>query len=212
MITQLFSNQSVGHTVTVDLDVWLEYFLRNKDEIPPDEKPGITIGYVREQLILLEAKLDRPIAAYYRRSSKGHVHLRLGFPDEITVFDAFLLRSCLFDDPTRQNLDQRRYAMWGSLHEMNKCFDAKVEKGDQVYRAGPWIPIEKGREDLVGDALADWEEYWERIGRTPHKDMNHRALVLSHWKILAPQEKEELIRELSRDIEDENVQKKLLIA
>jgi len=160
----LFPNSSVGNTVTVDLDVWMEYFLRDQNEIPPDEKSGITIGYIQEQIVKLECKLEMPIIAHYRRSSKGHIHLRLLFTDEITVFDAFLLRSCLFDDLTRHSLDERRYALWGSLHEMNKCFDHKGEPGGKVYSSGPWISLNIGRDNLTGEALIDFQNYmkWRR--------------------------------------------------
>lgn len=158
-MTPLFSNPSVGRMVTIDLDVWMEYFLREQETIPPDEKPGITIGYIREQIVKIEGVLERSINVQYRRSSKGHIHLRLLFPDDITVFDAFLLRSCLFDDLTRHSLDERRYALWGSLHEMNKCFDHKAEPGGKVYSSGPWIPLHIGRDELTGEAKTDFEKY-----------------------------------------------------
>lgn len=168
-LNPLFQNPSVGKMVTIDLDVWMEYFLRDQTEIPPDEKPGITIGYIREQIIKIEGVLDQSITAQYRRSSKGHIHLRLLFNHEITVFDAFLLRSCLFDDLTRHSLDERRYALWGSLHEMNKCFDHKGEAGGKTFSSGPWISLHIGRDGLTGDAKADFERYMEWRKDHPHK-------------------------------------------
>ncbi len=179
MLKPLFKNQSVGKTVTVDLDVWIEYFLRDQNQIPPDEKAGITIGYIREQIVKIEGVLEQSIFCQYRRSSKGHIHLRLTFRDEITVFDAFLLRSCLFDDLTRHSLDERRYALWGSLHEMNKCFDHKGEAGGKVYSSGPWIALNIGRDELTGDAKADFEGYMAWRKDHPHKGQRPEAGLFS---------------------------------
>ena len=202
MIEQLFPNPPVGNFVTVDLDVWIEYFLRKREEIPEDEKPGITIGYIREQIIELEAKIDRPISAQYRRSSNGHVHLRLIFPHGIPVSDAWLLRQCLLDDQTRLHLDMRRFALWGSLHELNKCFDSKADNGKITY-AGPWIPLEKDLDQLTGDAKEDYDRHWDSIGRQPHQPERHKDLVLGHWKELSQKTKRELLVFLTKDAETE---------
>ena len=205
----LVENKNVGRTVTIDLDVWYEYFLRERSECPEDEKPGINIGYIREQIILIEAKLNRPIPAQYRRSSKGHVHIRLIFDQDISVFDAFLLRSCLCDDLTRHMLDEKRYTLLGSLHEMNKCFDTKYETGGKLYISGPWIPMEKGKDDLTGEAKADWDQYWESIGRQFHKGENHIALVRSHWRELTQAQKKEILLYLAKDLAKEEGQSEL---
>jgi len=205
----LIENKNVGREITVDLDVWYEYFLRDKKDCPEDERPGINIGYIREQIILLEAKLDRSIFVQYRRSSKGHVHIRLIFDHDIAVFDAFLLRSCLCDDLVRHYLDEKRYALWGSLHEMNKCFDTKSESGGKVYVSGPWIPLSKDREDFTGLEKSDWEQYWESIGRQFHKGENHMALVRSHWKELTQKQKRGFLLELSQVLAKEESQTEL---
>jgi len=176
-LTPLFPNPSVGRFVTIDLDVWMEYFLRDQNQIPPDEKAGITIGFIRDQIVKIEGVLEQTIFCQYRRSSKGHIHLRLTFHDEITVFDAFLLRSCLFDDLTRHSLDERRYALWGSLHEMNKCFDHKAEKG-KVYSSGPWIALNIGRDELTGDALTDFQRYLGWRKEHPHKGQHPENVFL----------------------------------
>jgi len=205
----LFENPPVGKTVSIDLDVWMEFFLRPQEEILPDEKPGITIGYIREQIVKLEARLDRPIYAEYRRSSSGHIHVRLVFTEDIGVFDAFLLRSVLLDDLTRHHLDEKRYALWGSLDEMNKCFDSKGEAGGKPRHSGPWIPLAKGRDKLTGESLADWEQYWESIGKVPHKGSNHENLIRQHWKELTGEQRSVLLKELAEGLKAENEQREL---
>jgi hypothetical protein len=177
ILTPLFKNPAVGNTVTVDLDVWIENFLREREDVPKTERPGITIGFLREQIIMIEAAINEPITAHYRRSSKGHIHVLLTFPHDITVFDAFLLRSCLWDDLTRHALDEGRFALWGNLNELNKCFDQKVGKGGQVFTTGPWISLDTGKENLTGDALDDLNGYlkWRnehplKIGKEPRKE------------------------------------------
>ncbi len=205
----LFENPSIGNFTTVDLDVWMEYFLRTQEEIPPDEKPGITIGYIREQIVKLEARLDQPIYAEYRRSSSGHIHIRLVFKDEISAFDNFLLRSVLLDDLTRHHLDEKRYALWGSLNEINKCFDSKGESGGKPRHAGPWIPLSVGKDDLTNGALADWQQYWDSIGRIPHKGSNHENLIRQHWKEMPEENKKALLDDLARELKAADEQSEL---
>lgn len=205
----LFENPSIGNFTTSDLDVWMEYFLRPQEEIPPDEKPGITIGFIREQIIKLEARLDQPIYAEYRRSSSGHIHIRVVFQEEISAFDNFLLRSVLIDDLTRHHLDEKRYALWGSLNEINKCFDSKGKTGGKLRHSGPWIPLAIGLNELTGEARADWEQYWESIGRKSHPYTNHENLVWQHWKELAGDQKSALLKELANELKTQNEQTEL---
>jgi len=153
----LFENPPIGSFVTSDIDTFMDYFLMPDEEVPDGIKSGITIEHVRVRHHRIEQRLNLTITAFYRRSSNGHIHVRLMFPCEITVLDAFLLRSCLYDDMTRFQLDHARYLLTGSLHEMNRTFDEKYNAADgQVRRAGPWIPLDIGRDDLKGDALKDF--------------------------------------------------------
>jgi hypothetical protein len=205
----LFDNPSIGKFTTSDLDVWMEYFLRSQEDIPEDEKPGITIGYIREQIIKLEARLNQPIYAEYRRSSSGHIHIRVTFPEEISAFDNFLLRTVLVDDLTRHHLDEKRYALWGSLNEINKCFDSKGEAGGKPRHSGPWIPLSVGLNELTGEPLADWKQYWNSIGQTPHKGSNHENLIRQHWKELTGEQRSVLLKELAEGLKAENEQREL---
>jgi hypothetical protein len=138
----LFENCSVGNQVTIDLDVFIEYFLWKQGEEPEEGKLGITIYVIRDRLIRLEKRLNISIPTKYRRSSNGHVHVRLFFPMEISVLDAFMARAWLFDDQTRLSKDLARYLITNDLNEMNRCFD---EKGtiNGAKKAGAWIPIDE---------------------------------------------------------------------
>jgi hypothetical protein len=168
MISPLFPNQSVGKSVTVDIDVYFEYFIRRIEEIPLDEKPGILIGMIRDRFERLEKRLNTKLSADYRRSSNGHVHLRIYFNQEITVLDAFMIRAWMLDDRQRLALDEARYLITGSLHEMNRCFDEKATMDGTVKRAGPWIPLGHDKEQFTGDALADWQAYSKALSLDPH--------------------------------------------
>jgi hypothetical protein len=138
----LFENCSVGNQVTIDLDVFIGYFLWQQGEEPEEGKLGITIYVIRDRLVRLEKKLNITIPAMYRRSSNGNVHVRLFFPEDVSVLDAFMARAWLFDDQTRLSKDLARYLITDDLNEMNRCFD---EKGDinGSKKAGPWIPIDE---------------------------------------------------------------------
>ena len=186
--------------VTVDLDVWFEYFLRTKEETPTDQARGLTRDYIVDQLTLVEAALEKSVTgAYYRRSSKGHVHLLLTFSEEVTVFDGFILRACLYDDTMRLSLDMHRYGLHDSLEKLNKCFDEKSDNG-KFYVSGPWIPLNKGRDDFRGQALVDWNEYWNGIGRQYHPEENHIGLIWKHWKGLTDKQKGEMLSALTENV------------
>jgi hypothetical protein len=138
----LFDNRSVGSQVTIDLDVFFTNYIRSPDQVPPDERIGINLFTTRDRIKILEKRVGMRIEAKYRRSSSGNVHVRLFFPCEVTVLDAFMIRAWMFDDQTRLALDMARYLKSNDLNEMNRCFD---EKGDinGSKKAGPWIPIDE---------------------------------------------------------------------
>lgn len=148
----LFNNRSVGNEVTIDLDEFYEIFLMDQEDVLFDVlkghpvKPGATIHIMRDRLDRFMKKAMVSARAVYRRSSNGHVHLRLIFAGEVSVLDAFMIRAWMFDDQTRLSKDLARYLMTGDLNEMNRTFDekGKVENGEVIVRqAGEWIPINK---------------------------------------------------------------------
>lgn len=202
----LFPNPFIGNYVTSDIDVYFEYFIRPLADCPDDERPGLNLEYVREQVVKIEAKIEQSLYVEYRRSSSGNTHVRVTFPEQITVSDAFYIRANLFDDLTRLSLDMRRFSLWGSLHEIHKCFDEKATTKGGVKKAGPWIPLNKGRDELTGPAREDWEQYWESIGRQYHKGENHRALIRSHFKNLTENQKQDTIRDLIRSMVEDSEQ------
>jgi hypothetical protein len=158
----IFSNRSVGKQITVDLDVWWKYFFMREDQrlellngkLPADVeetmRAGITLYRSRDRLREIEQRIGLKTAAFYRKSSNGHVHLRIDFPCELSVLDAFMIRARMMDDQTRLALDMCRYLMTDDLNEMNRCFDAKGKLTPmlQISEAGPWIPIETDQPDI----------------------------------------------------------------
>jgi hypothetical protein len=142
MIFPLFNNQPVGSQVTIDLDVFFTSYIRPLEDVPTDERVGLNINATRGRLYLLEKRTGIKIKTMYRRSSSGNVHVRLFFPGDVSVLDAFMIRAWMMDDQTRLTLDMARYLKSNDLNEMNRCFD---EKGtvNGSKKAGPWIPIEE---------------------------------------------------------------------
>jgi len=151
----LFFNQAVGKEVTVDLDVWFWSFIRPYDEVPKGCKPGFTLISIRKRLERLEDAVGLKIKTFYRRSSNGHVHVKLVFRNEIAVLDAFMIRAWMLDDKQRLELDLARYLITGSLHEMNRCFDEKATDNGGVKHAGPWINIDTDCKDYTGEIKED---------------------------------------------------------
>ena len=162
----IFKNRHFDtQAVTIDLDVFFYYFVRPLSECPDEERPGITIGTVRDRLSRLTDKIGSDLSSSeYRRSSRGNVHVRLRFAYPISVLDGFMIRAWMMDDQTRLSLDLARYLMTDDLHEMNRCFDEKAES-DGVKRAGPWIPLDMNRDEFDGEILMDWNKY---ISGTSH--------------------------------------------
>lgn len=77
---------------------------------------------------------------WYRRSSTGHVTLRLKFENQIDILDHFAIRARLGDDVIRLTLDLKRIFDNGP-DEINRTFDWKVIwYGDEVkkFSAGEW--------------------------------------------------------------------------
>ena len=77
---------------------------------------------------------------YYRRSSSGHVHLKLEFQSEPDLFIQFEIRALLHDDPFRIALDLRRLPIQGK-DEINRIFSSKYKNG-QLHSVGEWIKLE----------------------------------------------------------------------
>ena len=77
---------------------------------------------------------------YYRRSSSGHVHLKLEFLTEPDILVQFEIRALLHDDPFRIALDLRRLPIQGK-YEINRIFSSKYKNG-QLHSVGEWIKLE----------------------------------------------------------------------
>jgi hypothetical protein len=130
----IFKNQSVGNQICIDWDLYFADFLKLAMD-----STRVLIDEVRQITGL-------KVTAWYQESAKGNVHIGLRFDRDISVLDAFMIRGFIADDTQRLRLDMARYMRTGSLHEMNRCFQNKIEvKGGQatLLNAGPWIRLEE---------------------------------------------------------------------
>jgi len=167
----MFENGDIGNAVTVDLDTYFYYFVRPSEEVPTDERPGISLSLMQERINrMYEYTGYRPTVMEYRRSSNDHVHLRLVFENPVSVLDGFMIRAWMLDDQTRLSLDLARYLKTRSLHEMNRCFDEKATV-DGIKRAGPWIPMgwSVAQYHRHSSLFDDWQAYLARWNTETHQ-------------------------------------------
>ena len=130
----IFLNQSVGNQICIDWDLYFSDFLK------------LAIPSTRILVHEIRQKVGCEVKVWYQESSNGNVHLGLRFDRDISVLDAFMIRAYVADDPKRLRLDMARYMRTGSLYEMNRCFQAKIELREgqaSLLSAGPWIRLEE---------------------------------------------------------------------
>jgi hypothetical protein len=75
---------------------------------------------------------------YIRCSSHGHVHLKVCFRSDISLFDSLCIRAYLGDDPKRLACDLRRFYLTRIEAKTGRCFDEKYE-GGELHKAGQWV-------------------------------------------------------------------------
>jgi len=75
--------------------------------------------------------------AQIRRSSGGHVHIRIYLNHSISLFQSLCLRAFLDDDPHRLACDLDRFYRTGFIEDTGRCFDEKYTKG-KLRLAGKW--------------------------------------------------------------------------
>lgn len=131
------SNVLIGKCVCIDWDIYYSDFL------------NMAKSHTLALIYLVNERMGMKAEVHYQESASGNVHIRLRFPQKVTVLEAFLIRAWMADDETRLRLDLARYFKTGSLHEMNRCFQSKIKfKGGQatLKEAGPWIKFEEDRD------------------------------------------------------------------
>lgn len=180
-----FENRMVGSTATIDIDVFMDYFIRPIEEVPEGERPGLTIGVIRDKISMMYEKTNLNPTCFYRRSSGGHIHIRLIFDMNLSVLDAFMIRAFLYDDKDRLTLDMSRYLITGSLHEMNRTFDEKATIHGGIARSGPWIPLSCDRKDITGEALEDFKSF--DFAEAHRKSLKAQGIVTKEEKIKSNQ-------------------------
>jgi len=100
---------------------------------------------------------------YIRRSPNNHIHLRFDLYFDVFkdndiyeyltgfgiplyamefIFDMFIFRALLKDDPYRISLDLQRYGLTGNLNEINRIFNRKT-KNYETKRAGEWLNFDE---------------------------------------------------------------------
>ena len=110
--------------ITVDIDEKYDDFMDGHHFLEIRKR-------VYDQLSPLSAKRE------IRRSSGDHVHIRITFYREITLFESLCIRAFLDDDPVRLACDLTRYYRTGAIENTGRCFDEKYTKG-QTRKAGAW--------------------------------------------------------------------------
>ena len=112
----------------IDIDQDFGRFLESK-----------TWGFIKSNWKYIEEAELFP-ELYYRRSSSGHVHLKLEFETEPDLMIQFQIRALMHDDPFRIALDLRRLPIQGK-DEINRIFSSKYKNG-QLNSVGEWIKLE----------------------------------------------------------------------
>lgn len=79
-------------------------------------------------------------SAFIRKSSGGHVHIRVHLDHEVSIFESFMIRAFLCDDAARLACDLDRYYRTGRLENTGRTFDQKYTRG-QLRHAGRWQRI-----------------------------------------------------------------------
>jgi hypothetical protein len=147
-MTPIFKNVSVGNEVKIDLDVFWECWFLQDEDLPDDLRVGINIFKMRAWLEKLQKERGVNVESVeYRKSSNGHVHMRLIMRKDIAALDAFMLRAWFLDDKTRMALDLKRYLLTGDIEKMNRLFDEKATSSG-IRKAGPWTSLDKIPSDL----------------------------------------------------------------
>lgn len=172
-MTAFIANRQTGNEIVIDYDIFFVDF-----EI-------IAIPYTNKLLSELETHLGTKISAAYRRSSSGNTHVRLTFPESLTVLEGFEIRMFMGDCQDRIRLDMIRYLRTQDIFDINKAFDTKYqfdEEGNPESKsAGQWkiLPRRNISEMRCG-------EIWENLGKMEqatknkkcHKDWDQKVLAV----------------------------------
>ena len=129
-----FDDVTVGPEITLDIDLYVEDWLLLA-------RPGFM-----EKLHDLETRFGIPIRAWYRESSHRNVHIKMLFPDALSMLECLLFRAWFDDDRTLLFIDMKRY--FKTMDAQNKFmrrFDCKGKingAGEfEITRAGEWIQL-----------------------------------------------------------------------
>ena len=96
-----------------------------------------TAQFIRKNIQLLKEKSAVDIQTIYiRKSSSGHVHLRVLMEFPVGFISMMQIRALLHDDVYRLAIDLRRSFIQGE-QETNRIFSSKWKNGEE-FHAGEW--------------------------------------------------------------------------
>jgi hypothetical protein len=98
-----------------------------------------TWGLIRKNLPEIEKKFGQ-FQLWIRRSSSGHVHMRIDLSEGVGVLDHFVIRSLMHDDIFRIGIDLRRLFYQGA-GEINRIFEMKFKNGIR-HEVGKWESVD----------------------------------------------------------------------
>lgn len=79
-----------------------------------------------------------PNERYIRKSSNGHVHVKIIVNDVFSTLAIFCIRAHLGDDPKRISADLERYFFTNDETKIMRLFDAKYKNGSTGV-VGNWV-------------------------------------------------------------------------
>ena len=79
--------------------------------------------------------------AWIRRSAQGNTHIKIESDREFSLFESFLIRAALRDDPNRITHDLSRLYHFSDVGLIGRLFDEKMIKGNRCT-AGDWEVLE----------------------------------------------------------------------
>lgn len=129
-----FEDVSIGREITLDIDLFVDDWLL------------LARAPFLRKIEDMEYRFNIKIMGWYRRSSHNNVHIRLLFPDTVSMLEVLIIRAWLDDDQTLLFLDMKRY--FQTMDKDNRFmrrFDCKGKINDagefEITHAGEWLPL-----------------------------------------------------------------------
>jgi hypothetical protein len=130
----LFENIVIGKEITLDIDLFVEDWINLEEE------------NFLNKLGDFENRFEIRTTVYYRESSHKNVHIKIEFPNDLSMLDVLLLRAWFDDDRTLLIIDMKRYfKSMDAVNRFMRRFDCKGKINDsgeyEINHAGPWMVL-----------------------------------------------------------------------